>query len=811
MDEIRLALRRIVTRPAAAIASILTLASAIGAASATWSLLSALLLHPLRVDDADTLVMVGEERPSFGTGRAVLLQTGLVYSWYPIVRDSGIFERTTAVWAPPSTLLVDTGAVASSPVSFVVHNFFGVLGISMPRGRDFGPDDDRRGAPLVAVISDRFWRRAFGASDVLGRVITVARKPVTIIGVAPRGFRGLDLGEAPDLFMPLYTIGEVAGPRYDYFVEGLKGVSPSASLRVVGRLGSANAKYEALARLSNLQGPVGFDNGTRLGMMPMSRAAVPQASWAGMTQFAQLLAATVGLLLLAGCATVGMLLLIRTEARREELAVCLALGASRARLAGGVASEGMLLSLAGAVLAIPVSWWLFRSLGSFTLPGRVDIELLELSIDARALVAAGVAAIVAMLVIAVIAGAFGFRADTADALRSRTGATARITRRRTRAVLVVGQVAVAVVLTAGAGLFARSLMAALSLNTGVGMDRVATATLDLEPHGYTAPRAGTFFEELNRRLRNSPQVASFGYSVRDSGMSPAGRIDVDGILKQFPTTVWYAAVDRNYFQTMRMPITTGRDFSADDRPGAPLAAIVSASFGRMLADGGNPLGHYVTTGDGRMLVVGVTSDVVTNVSILEPLVLYMPLLQRPPSVWRTLFVRAAATDAQSVEGEVLNAIRAVDSAIIPPPIVTLEEQIARQMSSQYFGATVLGTLGGISILLTVLGTYSLATSMVQLRAREMGIRAALGAQAWQLVVTVFAETGWLVGAGLVGGFGLAWLGTKTIRAFLFQVQPFDPLTLTGVCALILGVSASVTLVPALRAARVDLVQVLRRE
>jgi ABC-type antimicrobial peptide transport system permease subunit len=202
--------------------------------------------------------------------------------------------------------------------------------------------------------------------------------------------------------------------------------------------------------------------------------------------------------------------------------------------------------------------------------------------------------------------------------------------------------------------------------------------------------------------------------------------------------------------------------------------------------------------------------VITNVSILEPLVLYLPLMQQPPSVWRTVLVRAA-TDAQGAEREVVNAIRAADPTIVPPPIATLEEQIARQMSSQYFGATVLGTLGAIAILLTVLGTYALAMSMVQMRAREMGIRAALGAQAWQLVTTVFAETGWLVGAGLVAGFGLAWLGTNTIRAFLFQVQPFDPLTLTSVCGLIIGVSAAVTVGPALRAARVDLAQVLRQE
>jgi putative ABC transport system permease protein len=809
MDEIRLALRRVTTRPAASVASILTLACAIGAASATWSLLSALLLRPLPVRDPDTLVVVGQERPTFGTGRSAIVQTGLVYPWYPLVRDSGIFDRTTAVWAPPRTLLVDSGTLANVPVSFVVHDFFSVLGISISRGRDFRPDDDRRGAAHVAVISDRFWRLAFGASDVLGRGITVARQPVTIVGVAPRGFRGLDLAEAPDLFMPLQTIAELAGPTYDYFVEGLKGVSPSASVNIVGRLRSADARSEAAARLSNLSPPAGFGP-ARLAMMPVNQVAVPQTSRTGMTQFAQLLTGTVGLLLLVGCATVGMLLLIRTEARREEFAVCLALGASRARLACGIASEGMLLSIAGAALSIPVSWWLFRSVRAFTLPGRIDIELLGLSIDTRAIAVAGGAAMLAMLLIALIAGVFGFRADTAEALRSRSGATPRTTRRRTRAALVAGQVAVALVLTAGAGLLARSLVAALHLNNSIGMDRVATAMLDLHPHGYAPPRAQTFFAELDERLGHVPEIASFAYSVRNNGMSPAGRIDIDGIMKQFPATVWYVAVDPHYFQTMRMRIMAGRDFSADDRPGAPLVTIVSESFGRMLADGGTPLDRNVTTSDGRMRVVGVVSDVVTNVSILEPPVLYMPLAQYPVGDWRTLIVRAA-TDPNAARREIVSAIRQVDPAVVPPPIITLEEQIARQMSSQYFGATVLGTLGAIAVLLTGLGTYATATSMAQLRAREMGIRAALGAQAWQLGATVLAETGWLVGMGLVAGFGVAWLGAKTIRGFLFQVQPFDPVTLAGVCALIFSLALAVSLGPALRAARVDLAQVLRQQ
>jgi len=283
---------------------------------------------------------------------------------------------------------------------------------------------------------------------------------------------------------------------------------------------------------------------------------------------------------------------------------------------------------------------------------------------------------------------------------------------------------------------------------------------------------------------------------------------VNGVKKQFPTTVWYVGVDARHFATMGTRMTAGRDFTADDRSGAPRVAIVSESFGRMLADGANPLGHFITTSDGRMEVVGVVSDVVTNVTVLDPPVIYMPLAQGRPSVRRTLTVRAAG-DIDDVRRGIAGAIREIDGGVVPPTLLTLEDQIANQMSAQRFGATVLGALGIIAVLLTLLGTYVLAESMAQVRAREMGIRAALGAKRWQLGAIVLAETGRLVGLGLVAGFALAWLGANTIRAFLFQVQPFDAPTLVGVCVLILALAAAVTLRPALRAARVDLASVLR--
>lgn len=815
MDEVRLAARRLTKRPGATIASIVTLACAIGAAAATWSLLSAVLLRPIPIKDSARVVVAGSVVTA---GReAGTVSYGFIYPQFPVLRDSGIFERVAAEWSTPLGLMTSTGSTpVTALVGFATFDFFDLLGLPIAPGRTFTTGDDRRGAPAVAILTNRYWQRAFDAgSDVLGRSITVGGKAVTVIGVAPRGFRGLDLARSVDLYLPLHTIGEFGQPTTNYFADTSHGSSPSASVRIVGRLRDDSSISQTTAQLRG----IGLPSTGRLkfALTSINIAAVPVVARAGMTHFARLLGATVALLLLIGCATVGMLLLIRTEARRDEFALCIALGASGARLARGVAMEGVLLSAGGAALAIPIAWWLFAGVRAFQLPGSIDIGVLELRIDVRAIAATVCAAVFASIVITLIAGTLGLRANAADSLRARAGATPRMTRRRTRAALVAAQVAVALVLVAGAGLFARSLAAALSLNADLDMRRVVTGSVSLEPYGYNATRATAFFDELRSRLARTPAVTSTAFSVYQFAMAPGGKIPIDGVPREFPSMVTYTAVSQDYFRTMGIQIRRGRDFTADDRANSPPVTIVSESFGRMLAEGGDPLGRRITMGFHKigqppaiMEISGVVSDVVTNVSVLEPLVMYFPMAQTEPGTSVSLRVRAAST-SEAASREVMTAIKQIDSSVTPSPMSTLADGIARQMSAQQFGAMVLSALGVIAVLLTVLGTYVLAESMAAMRMREMGIRAALGVTGRQLGAIVIAETARLVGLGLVVGLGLAWLGANTIRAFLFQVKPLDPVTLGAVAALILTLALAVSLRPALRAARVDLGRVLKEE
>jgi predicted permease len=809
MGELRLALRRLAKRPASTLASIASLACAISAAAVTWSVLSAVLIHPLSVKEPERLVVVATE----SAGRTgPIVTTGFDYPRYQQIRDSGPFERTVAQWSGTHLLLVDHGDLpVRTDVAFVTHDYFDVLGISAVLGREFVADDDRRGAVPVAVLTDRYWRHSFNADPtVIGRALNVEGKTVAIVGVLQPHFRGLNLSEKPDLYVAFHTIADIGSPRTNYFADSTHPSSPTAGMVIIGRLKHGASAREAGDQIGAL--PPVARRGERRLALPISVAAVPAAARPSMERFSTLLLVTVGLLLLIGCTTVGMLLLVRTEARRAEFAMCLALGASRVRLARGIALEGALLATAGALFALPIAGWLFGLIHGFELPGRISLELLELTVDRRVLIVCMATSACAVLLIALVAGVFGFRANVADALRSRSGVGAG-SRRIVRPALVSAQIAVAVLLLAGAGLFARSLVGALALNPGLDMSRIVIGTVHLGAYGYTPERASEFFDALKSRLNAVPVLRSAAFSRWEGGMSAAGKLMIDGQHRQFPSLVSYVRVDEDYFRAMGIRVTSGRDFASDDRAGSPPVAIVSESFGRMLAEGGNPLGHSIegfSSTDKTVTVVGVATDVITNVTVLEPLIIYLPESQGARSVSRDL-VAVAATDPESARRAILAAVKGLDRQVTPVMLRTLQQRIGDQMAPQQLGATVLGALGTIAMLLTLLGTYVLADSMATMRMREMGIRAALGATRRQLGTIVLSETVRLAGVGIVAGLAVSWAAASTIRSFLFQVQPLDPWTLGTVSALILLLALAVSLRAALRAARVDLSLVLKAE
>ena len=816
MDEVRLALRRLLKRPGASVASVLTLAFGIAGAASAWSLLAAVLIQPLPVPNADRIVVVGTR--STGERSA---QTEFVYPTIDTVRTSGAFDEVAAggSWDVSVTL---QGERRPREMYFASANLFSLLGVRMQYGRDFTAADDEQGAPLVAILSDRFWRTAFGADpSVVGQVIAIGDVQVRIVGVAARGFPGVDLSRAPDLYGPIRIASRVI-PGSPNFYAATGRTSPTSWLRIFGRLRPDDSSEAATARLSgSLSNIVG--TGT-VALMPIQETALPEASRPALTQFARLLSGTVGLLLLAGCLTVGLLLLVRTEARRDEFAMCLALGASRGRLARGIAMEGAVLAGAGAVLSLPATAWFLAALRVFEIPGGVSIDALDLTVDSSVILSAAAAAAVAALLIASVGGLFGFSAQLSDVIRARSGATARLTRRRTRSALVVSQVAVTLALVGGAGLFLRSLGAALHLNTGFETAHLVTSHVSLRRYVLNPEKATPFFTELRERLAGHPAIRSASLTSWVVAMSSRGQVEVDGIPRRLPSTVWMNAVDERYFSTVELPILRGRDFTSQDDERAPQVTIVSESLARLLArdDGVETLGRRIKSFGGvpvdkpwpMIEIVGIVPDVITNVGQLQPLVMYLPRMQHGPSANYTLLFRPAS-DLDSAVRETVAVIRSIDPQLAPDPVMsplmTVEQALAEQMGPQRFGLLVLGALGGVALVLMALGTYVMAASMAAVRMREMGVRAALGARGRELAAIVLAESVKLVGLGVAVGLGLVWLGTGTIRTFLFQVQPLDAVTLASASAIVFAIALLVTARPAIVASRVDLARVLREE
>jgi len=809
-DDVRYAMRRLRRRPVATTVSVVTLACAIGAAAAAWSLISAALLNPLRLPEPERLVQVGFRRLDPGR-RAPGTQSGYTYPAYVALREAA--PMPFAAWGTigsATPLLIEGAGDATRPrgVVFASHDFLDILGLRPALGRFFVESEDRRGAPLVTVLSERFWRLELDSDPgVIGRVIRVRNQPVQIVGVGPRGFRGLEVYGAPALFMPLHAIDRVQP------YEGLYGDAPPLHwVDLVGRLPDDVTAPAMEERLNALRlAPM---TNRMFVLTDVQTAALPESGRADVARFSRLLGATVAMLLAIGSLTVGMLLLLRTESRSGELALCLALGALRVRLAAGVVLEGLALAAAGALLALPVSTILFSGIQRFELPGGIRVDRLELALDGRVLAGAAAAAVVSVLVLTAVASLFAFRRRLGDALRWRAGGGARVAR-RSRSALVIAQVAVTLVLVTGAGLFALSIVRALSLNPGVDTSRLASVSLDLENFGYDTARAAAFAEDVRLRLVQHPAVASAGFSYSSRG----GNVDVDGAPLDPTARVSYTAIDLHALDTIGLKVTAGRNFTPDDRVGAPPVALVSEALARRIAGSGSPIGRRIAEGwEGGppAEIVGVVPTL-RSVGSLEPMVMYRPLAQqrigpvlpgRGLSAGRRLTFRATGDVAAAITA-VSATIRGMDPAIRLDPMMSEAARALDRMAPQQFGVTVMGAFGAIALLLSSLGTYVLAESTAAERRREMGIRAALGARGVQLRALLLSETFRLVGAGLLAGLALSWLGAGVIRAFLFQVEPFDPLVAGTAAATIAVLAVLVSLRPASAVSRIDLARLLR--
>jgi predicted permease len=815
--DLRYALRTLLGARTFAATIVATLALGIGANAVIFSAVDAVLLRDAPVADPDSLVDVYTS-----SGNSPYSNSS--YPDYFDLRDSGTFA-SLAAYTPVSITMDANGQPEPLAGQLVSGHYFEVLGIRVPFGRGLTPDDDRLGAPVrVAVISHALWQRAFNADpSSIGRTIRLNSSPYTLIGVAPPGFAGPALELATDVWIPTALQPEVDPPsaavRRARGHSGVFDLRRSRGLRMVARLPVGVRIDQVAARADVIAGrlqiaypetnrdrrftmtPLGEGRGLRVTTRPLLRQ----------------LAGVVLMVLMVACVNVASLLLGRAVSREREVAVRIAIGASRGRLIRQWLTESMVLGLLGSIGALLIARVSTPLLHAFVIPESVD-----LSVNARIFAFTLVAGLGSGLLFGLAPIFQVLRRSSTAALRDRGTAATSTRATRMRGAFVVLQIAVSLVLLVGAGLFLRTLGNAYSVELGYQIDRTLVASLNLEARGYfeggsRGSDAGlAAYEQILSRVDALPGVVAAGVARMTvlSGAARSTAVSTDGrpIEKDNSNALGVRAnvVSHRYFETMDIPIRRGRSFVTSDGPRTPRVTIVTQSLADRLWPQEDPIGKTLRDENTLQVVVGVVPDTVytTTLERERPPAYYLLLAQNYES-GVALHVRAAG-NPMSLVPAIRDAVGQVDNQLAVERPQLLREVLDRTLSRQRMMATLVGLFGAVALMLAVLGLYGVMAHAASQRTTEIGIRLAMGARPASIVTLLLGQGCRLLGLGLAIGFSAALLGTRYIETQLFGVTATDPLTFAGGCVVLALAGLTAAVIPALRAMRVDPIIALRQ-
>ena len=816
--DVRYGVRALLRAPTFTATVIATLALGIGANSVIFSAVDAVLLRDAPVADPDTLVDVY-------TTSGNNLYSNSSYPDYFDLRDSGVFASLAAFTVVSMTLDVQ-GQPEPLAGQLVSGNYFDVLGVRTALGRGFGADDDRPGAPVhVAVVSHTLWQRVFNSDlSLIGQAIRLNSQPYTLIGVAPPGFTGSILGVATDVWVPTALQPEVdpasAAVRRARGHTATFDLRRSRGLSMVGRLPAGASITQVASRADvvsrGLEATYPDTNlNRRFTLVPLGegrsfRVATRSTLWQ--------LAGIVSMVLMVACVNVASLLLARAVSREREVALRIAIGASRARLVRQMLTESVLLGLLGSIGALLVARLMTPLLYRFVIPAAVDLRM-----NPRVLAFTLVAGVVSGLLFGLAPVWQAVRRTGSEALRTAGAAASGPRAAWTRGAFVILQVATSLVLLVGAGLFLRTLENAYSVEMGYELDRTLVASLNLESRGYfeggsRGAEAGlAVYEQILSRIEALPGVVAVSAArvtvlsgtARLTAVSGDGRpIDTD---RRNALGVQANVVSRRYFETMNVPVLRGRSFNRSDGPETPRVAIVSKSLADRLWPNEDPVGRTLR-GDTNIIqtIVGVVPDVVyrTTLEVESRPTFYVPLEQNYESAV-ALHVRAASNPVLLVPA-IRDAVRQVDDELALERPQMLREVLDRTLSRQRTMATLVSLFGAVALLLATLGLYGVMAQVAIQRTPEIGIRLAIGAPRASIVALLLGHGVRLLAAGVAIGLTVALLGTRYIETQLFGVSATDPLTFLTGCAVLLGAGLAASVIPAVRAMRVDPMIALRR-
>lgn len=798
--------------PLFATTAIVSLGLGIGATTTIFSLVNALLLRQVEVVEPRQLAELGRTT-QFGRG------TAFSYPAYERLRDgNSVFAGVLAL--SKSTIAGQGSSGAAASGRFVSGNFFEVLGLKPRAGRLLSADDDTDARATVAVISHRFWQREFGGRlEALGQVLRVDPVAFTIVGIAPAGFDDLVVGRPADFFIPMASEPLV---RRNSMLRS----PPSNWIGIVGRLKPAATPETALANLepifarfmADLSADV-TDAEARQRMLAQRVFLQPASTGVSDVRrdFSQpllLLMAAVSLVLVIACANVVNLLLARGVARGREIALRLALGASRSRIIRQLLTESALLGVAGAALGLIVAGWGAPLVLLLVTEGGLPIDL-DVSPDVRVLFFTGAAGILASLVAGVVPALRTARADIAGSFSAgpRTLSTSRGSTRWGH-VLVAGQVALSLLLVASATLLTATLRNMRSADPGFDAEHVVLLTVDPARVGLTREQRVQYFRDVLARMRALPGIraASLSSITPMSGGGIDQPITIEGRPREPGVMVLANRMSEGFFATMAIPMMLGRDFAPEDGSRAGAVAIVNDALAKRYFRNEHPLGRrFMLSGPQPLEIIGVVANSkYYSVRDRDTPTVYLYAVDSSESRGTTLSVRTAG-DPLAVASSIREQVRSVAAAVPVSAPRTLSSQVDRSLRTERLIAWLLGAFAVVALALASLGLYGVLGYSVARRTSEIGLRLALGATRGAVLRAVLRQSLAVVAIGLAVGMPASLLLARPLSGLLYGVTPSDPTVLAGAAGCLVAVALAAAALPAWRAARVDPIIALRHE
>jgi len=834
-QDIRYGLRMLAKNPGFTAVAVATLALGIGANTAIFSLVNAVMLQSIPVRDPQGLVVLrwsahghpqnagsssyGDCQWSKWTDK-VSGSCSFSYPIFKAIREHAEAFSNVGAFAGPAQLdLTGNGTAIITRAEIVSGDYFQTLGVQAAAGRTIEPSDERPGAEAVAVLSYAYWQGAFGgAQSAIGKSIKLNGVPFTIVGVADADFTRLTPGHTQDMWLPLSQIV----PLRLHWGRGTQD-ERNWWLTIVGRLKPGTSQEHAQSNVSLLfrneiiqEKQLKAEDSPEVTLTPAQKALSGIRSELEQPLF--ILMVAVGIVLLISCANVAGLLLSRAAAREKEIAVRLALGAGRGRVIRQLLTESVMLSFAGAAVGVMLAYWGASALAAFASANRYSNFQINADPDMRVLaLTVGVAALTGILF--GLAPAFrGTRVNVAPTLKENAGSMSGTSFGGNRRFglgsgLVVAQVALSVIVLAGAGLVVRSLANLKAIDPGFDTRNVLQFGVNPTLTGYyKSEQVEPLYRELQSRLSALPGVISVSYSsdtLLDGGLWTED-VKIEGRIDKSTVETQMLAVGPDFFSTMKIPVMTGRTLTHEDPQSKRDIAVVNRAFVKKFLENRAPLGLHFGGDDPKSAqyeIVGVVGD--TKYAGLRDDI--APTAYIPLKEGYAHFALRTAINPQALLPGVRKVVSDLDNNLPLFDVRTQTERIERLLFNERLLARLASLFGLLALVLACIGLYGLLSYEVARRTREIGIRAALGAQNRDVLRLVGAQGLVLVGLGIVFGILAAMGVTRSLRSLLYEVQPSDPITFFAVCALLTVVALAACYIPARRATRVDPMVALRYE